>query len=151
METIYDALRKSHETQRALCRRLVRAKPVDRRRETLQKQLAVELEAHASAEERFFYTPMLMEDAGLSSSRHALAEHHEIEELVDELKALSTDGPVWLDTARELSKTVHHHLKEEEQGFFQLAGRILSEKQKIDLARQYRQDYERLRRKLADE
>lgn len=149
METIYDALRQSHETQRSLCRRLVRAGNADRRREVLQKQLAIELEAHASAEERFLYVPMLMEDSGLSSSRHALSEHHEIEEMVEELKALAPDGDAWLDKARKLSKAVHHHLKEEERGFFQLSGKILSEKQKTVLARQYREDYERLRRKLA--
>lgn len=32
-DTIYDALRESHQTQRSLCRRLLRTKPHTRRRQ----------------------------------------------------------------------------------------------------------------------
>lgn len=149
METIYDALRESHEIQRSLCRSLLRA-PLERRT-ALQKELRVELSAHASAEERFLYAPMLMDDAGLSSSRHALSEHHDLEELADELKSLDPARKAWLEKARELSKEVHHHLKEEETGFFQLSGKLLTAGQKATLARKYRRDYLRLREKFAQE
>ena len=63
-DNIYDALRESHERQRSLCRKLVRAKPGTQDRISLFKQLHVELEAHAAAEERFLYAPALMDDAG---------------------------------------------------------------------------------------
>ena len=49
-DNIYDALRESHERQRSLCRKLVRAKPGTQDRISLFKQLHVELEAHAAAE-----------------------------------------------------------------------------------------------------
>ncbi|HMQ26765.1 MAG TPA: FdhF/YdeP family oxidoreductase, partial [Acidimicrobiales bacterium] len=39
--------------------------------------LKLELAAHAAAEERFLYAPMLMDDRGIDSARHALAEHHD--------------------------------------------------------------------------
>jgi len=38
---------------------------------------------------------------------------------------------------------VHHHLKEEEQGFFQQAGKILSDKEKLSLVGPYLTDYEK--------
>jgi hypothetical protein len=84
-DTIYDALRESHALQRSLCRKLVRAKPGSQDRISLFKALHVELAAHAAAEERFLYAPALMDDMGLKSSRHALPEHHEIEELLNDL------------------------------------------------------------------
>ncbi|MES2858486.1 MAG: hemerythrin domain-containing protein, partial [Pseudomonadota bacterium] len=84
-ETIYDALRESHELQRSLCRKLVRAKPGTQQRISIFKELHTELAAHAAAEERFLYAPVLMDDMGLNSSRHALHEHHEMDELVEDL------------------------------------------------------------------
>jgi hypothetical protein len=147
-ETIYEALRESHEIQRSLCRKLVRAKPHSQDRISLFKQLHTELAAHAAAEERFLYAPALMDDAGLDSSRHALHEHHEIDELVVELHKAEPEGGQWLAVARKLSHEVHHHLREEETKFFQVTGRILSETAKLQLARKYRKDYARMLDKL---
>ena len=81
-DNIYDALRESHEIQRSLCRRLLRAKPGSQERISIFRELHTELAAHAAAEERFLYAPALMDDAGLDSARHALHEHHQIDELV---------------------------------------------------------------------
>ena len=62
-QDLYDELRTSHEIQRTLCTSLTRARTPDARRDTL-RELDVELAAHAAAEERFLYAPMLMDDAG---------------------------------------------------------------------------------------
>ena len=147
-ETIYDALRESHEIQRSLCRKLLRAKPGTQDRISLFKELHTELAAHAAAEERFLYAPILMDDRGLNSSRHALHEHHEIDELVEDIQALDPRRAAWLKKARELSEKVHHHLREEEKKFFQVSGRILTTTKKTQLARQYRRDHARMRREL---
>ena len=94
-ETIYDALRESHEIQRSLCRKLLRAKPGTQDRISLFKQLHTELAAHAAAEERFLYAPVLMHDAGLDSSRHALHEHHEMDDLVEDMHKADAEGSGW--------------------------------------------------------
>jgi hypothetical protein len=150
-ESIYDALHESHEAQRALCRRVLRSKPGTRERLDLFTALRIELAAHAAAEERFLYVPILMDDRGLNSSRHALHEHHEIDELVEDIQALDPRHAAWLKKARELSEKVHHHLREEEKKFFQVSGRILSATKKAQLARQYRRDYARMRKELEAE
>lgn len=147
-ETLYDALRESHETQRSLCRRLLRSRPGTRERLDLFTALRIELAAHAAAEERFLYVPILMDDRGLNSSRHALHEHHQIDELVEDLQSLDPRHAAWLKKARELSQKVHHHLREEEKKFFQVSGRILTAAKKTRLARQYRRDHARMRREL---
>jgi hypothetical protein len=148
-DTIYDALRESHEIQRSLLRKLLRSKPGTQQRISLFKSVRIELQAHEAAEERFLYAPMLMDDTGLSSTRHALHEHHEIDELVEEVQQLDPAGDAWLEKARELSHEVHHHLREEEKKFFQVSGKILSEVQKSRLAKRYRKDYARMHRMLA--
>ena len=147
-ETIFEALRESHTLQRKLCRKLLRTPPdTEQRREALN-ELRIELAAHAAAEERFLYAPILMDDRGLSPSRHALAEHHEIDEFVEALADADPHSRSWLATAQQLCDEVHHHLHEEEKKFFQMSGKILSEPQKHRLAQRYRRDYRRMQKTL---
>lgn len=150
-DTIYDALRESHEIQRSLLRKLLRTKPGTQERISQFKQVRIELEAHEAAEERFLYAPMLLDDMGLISTRHALYEHHEIDELIEDVQKLDSAGDAWIEKAKELSHKVHHHLREEEKKFFQVSGKILSEAQKTRLAKQYRRDYLRMHKLLAAE
>jgi DNA mismatch repair ATPase MutS len=148
--TLFDALHESHDRQRQWCRQLARStKLPTAAREQLFLQLKVELEAHAAAEERFLYVPLLLTDAGLSASRHALSEHHDIEELCEDLSVRVKSGADWMSTAAALSKKVHHHLKEEETKFFKVGGRILSDTKKASLGKQYLKDVVRMRRMYA--
>jgi hypothetical protein len=143
MPTIYDRLRESHERQRGLFRKLLRSKPGPDR-QTHFTTLRLELAAHAAAEERYLYAVILMQDAGLMSSRHALSEHHEIDEIVEDMQKLDQTGSAWMSKARELSHKVHHHLREEETKFFQVSGKLLSQTSKSRLGRQYEKDYRRM-------
>lgn len=143
-ETIYDALRESHETQRTLLRKVLRSKAGTRARIALFTELRVELGAHETAEERFLYVPILMDDMGLNSSRHALHEHHQIDELIEEVQGLDPAGDAWLEKLKELSKKVSHHLREEERKFFQVSGKILNDTQKTRLAAKYRKEHKRM-------
>lgn len=147
-ETIYDALRESHETQRSLCRKLLRSKPGDARRADLFRDLRIELAAHAAAEERFLYAPILMFDAGLDVSRHALHEHHQMDELVEKLQKGEPGDRGWMATAKALSHKVHHHLREEEKKFFQVSGKILGTREKVSMAKKYRRDFARMQKAL---
>ncbi|MCM2338418.1 MAG: hemerythrin domain-containing protein [Lysobacter sp.] len=150
-ETIYDALHESHEIQRSLCRRLLRSKPHTAARQAIFTELRIELAAHAAAEERFLYAPILMDDLGLSPSRHALHEHHEIDEIVEEMRRHDPSDRGWMARAKSLSHEVHHHLREEEKKFFQLSGKVLTATQKQKLAKGYRRDYARMLAKLRAE
>jgi hypothetical protein len=148
---IYDALRESHERQRSLCRKLLRSRPHDERRIDLFHELRTELAAHEAAEERCLYVPMLMDDRGLDASRHALHEHHEIDELIEKMREGRPGDRGWMNTAKALSRQIHHHLREEETKFFQMAGKILTATQKQRLARQYLAQFGRLQRKFETE
>lgn len=146
MRNLYDALRDSHALQRRLCRQLIRPGRSHAERTAIFSQLRTELAAHAAAEERYLYAPLLLHDGGLQSSRHALHEHHEIDELVGKLAVHHKRGAGWMRTARALSHKVHHHLREEERKFFQVSGRMLSATAKRQLLRKYERDYARLKR-----
>ena len=138
---IFEALRTSHETQRALADQLVRTQGDSKDRNLVFKELRAELAAHAAAEERFFYVPLIAHDMTQEPSRHGIAEHHEMDELVEKLEETDFSSPAWLATAKELHHKIYHHLKDEEQGVFQLAGKVLTEAEKISLAKEYEGEF----------
>ena len=139
--TIFDDLRASHEVQRALARRMTHARVAAEDRRTAFLALANELDAHATAEERHFYVPLLMDDAGLGITRHALADHHKASKLVEQLRGVDPTTDQFSVLAKELSAEVRDHLDEEEHGTFQLAGKLLSKSRQTELARAYRSEY----------
>ena len=141
--TIFDDLRASHAVQRSLARTMTHARASADNRRAAFLALAHELDAHATAEERHFYVPLLMDDAGLSVSRHALADHHKAEELVEELRGVDPTTERFDELAMQLSAEVRDHLDEEEHGTFQLAGKLLSKSRQRELARAYA-TYQRL-------
>jgi hemerythrin-like domain-containing protein len=140
MERIFDALREDHEKQRSMLKKLLTTEGDSKERRTIYKSLKDELKAHAVAEERFFYKPMMDDDAAIKKARHSIAEHHEIDEFLEELDKTDMSSPGWIATAKNLSKKVHHHLDEEEQEIFKSAGIALSETVKKRLAGQFREE-----------
>lgn len=140
---IFEALRQSHEIQRTLAEQVISTSGDTPERAQLFRSFRAELSAHALAEERHLYSPIMSSDLGIDVSRHAIAEHHEIDELIEQLETTDASSPAWLGLARKLSDKVHHHLKEEERGFFQMAGKILDAEQKTSLAKSYLADYEK--------
>lgn len=146
---IFEALRQSHDTQREIGTQLIQTKGASEQRTELFKQYKLELSAHETAEERYFYVPLLMDDNGVDLTRHALAEHHKIDELIEQLEETEQHSPTWLVYAKKLVEEVHHHLEEEEQRFFQMAGKILTDKQKENLAKKYLKEFKQQKEKLA--
>lgn len=145
MTTIFEALRADHEVQRDLSDRLIDTTGDSDERAELFARLRTELQAHAVAEERYFYVPLMQDDLTQEKSRHSIAEHHEMDELVEQLEGYERGAAQWLVTATELHHKVHHHLDEEEQEVFQLAGKALSETAKTELAGEYESEMARRR------
>lgn len=140
--TLFEDLRASHDKQRRLLDLLVKTHGDSEGRDDLFKRLRAELENHAAAEERALYIPMMEHDMTQEKARHSVAEHHEIDELLETLEATEYDSPGWLASAKKLQHLVTHHLDEEEQEVFQLAGRALGDSEKVSLAKTYRQEME---------
>lgn len=137
MKTIFEALRESHDRQRRLLSELVATHGDSQHRERLFAAVKAELVHHENAEERYFYKPLMAYDMTQETARHSVAEHHEIDELIEALEATDYSSPAWLNSAKKLEDLVSHHLQEEEREVFQLAGRVLGDHEKTRLARDY--------------
>ena len=134
---IFAALSSDHEKQRLLMKALVETSGDSASRRDFFIDLKHQLKRHSAAGERHFYMPLMELDTTIELARHAIAEHHEIDEFIAKLETTDMDSPVWLKTMKALQHKVTHHLAEEEREFFQQAGKNLSASQKIALATQY--------------
>lgn len=142
---IFQSLREDHDIQRSLLNELTKTSGDTENRRYLFEKLKQELQIHADAEERYLYVPMIGMDQTQEKARHSIAEHHEMDELIERLEEMDFDSTGWLTVAKTLQEKVEHHLKEEEHEVFQLAGRFLSEAQKSALAKDYRHEMEQAR------
>ncbi len=145
MSTVFEALREDHEIQRGLVEKLLKTTGDSDDRADLYQRLRTEVEAHANAEERYFYVPLMEHDLTQEKARHSVAEHKELEDYLEELEETDLSSPGWLATATKLGDRLVHHLDEEEHEVFQVAGKALSESAKTSLAGEYRAEMDRHR------
>ncbi len=146
--TIFETLREDHEVQRELAKKLIKTHGDTDKRDDIFSQLKTELECHAIAEERCFYIPLMEHDLTQEKSRHSVAEHHELDELVKDLEDTDYSSPGWLTTAKKLSEKIHHHLDEEEHEVFQMGGKVLTDNQKTELSNCYKKEMKAHRDKV---
>ena len=146
-KNIFQALLVSHVTQRELAARLLASKPASEERQHVFEELKAELAAHETAEERCFYVPLFEFDQSVDLSRHAIAEHHEMDEMVEHLEELDPHAAEWQECCKKLCEKIEHHLDEEEQKFFPQAGEVLGDEQKLQLAKDYEAEFTTLRLK----
>lgn len=136
---IFEALRKDHDIQRDLLSKLVNTSGDTKKRDEIFKAVKHELKIHEDGEERYFYLPLIEDDLTQEQSRHAIAEHHEIDELLDKLEEMDYDSTGWLTIAKKLKHDVEHHLNDEEHTIFQMAGKVLTDKEKSSLSKEYQE------------
>ena len=134
---IYKAILKDHEIQRDLCDKILKTSGESPDRRELWTELRKELEVHEVAEERYFYSPLIDKDKMQDDARHGMAEHHEIDELIEEIEGTEMVSPHWLSVMKKLSDKVHHHLEDEEEDFFGKAKEIYSKNKAEELADGY--------------
>lgn len=142
---IFEALRLSHDTQRTLALQILETAGASPERESLYRDFKHELAAHAAAEERCFYLALIEYDATMAQARHGMAEHHEMDELVEELNQIEPAASAWMPQFEKLRHKVLHHLEDEEHTIFQLAGKVLGDAQKSELARAYEEEFTKFR------
>lgn len=141
---IFEALLQSHERQRAICKRLLADVGDPAGRDQAFAELKAEMAAHETAEERAFYVPLIEHDETVDEARHAIAEHHEMDEMVEDLEDAKDGSAEWLETLGKLVHKVQHHLKEEEEKFFPEARKVLGQQQQEELGALYLEEHQRL-------
>jgi hemerythrin-like domain-containing protein len=144
---IFEALLKSHELQRSMAKRLLSDIGDAAQRARDFEQLKAELAAHETAEERAFYIPLLEHDDAVEGARHGIAEHHQMDEMVECIDKVEAGSAEWLQQLGALVHKLEHHLKEEEERWFPLARKVLSRREQKDLGEPYQEEHDRLRAK----
>lgn len=138
-DTIFEELRTDHDTQRRLAELTAKTEGDSDGRRELFDRLVKELERHADAEEKFFYSELLKHELTRDKARHSVAEHKELDDRIAELQETDLSSPAWLPRFKDLAHRVEHHLAEEEREVFQPAGKVLNDDEKIRLGSAYRQ------------
>jgi succinate dehydrogenase flavin-adding protein (antitoxin of CptAB toxin-antitoxin module) len=123
-DDIFDRLKQDHDLHRELFDRLARG---GEERGALLTRLTKELKAHASAEEQALYSTMLRKPETTDETRHSVAEHKEIEDLLNDLAAVSPQSSEWEAKLEHLHHRYIHHIDEEEDEHFPDFSRYLTQ------------------------
>lgn len=116
--TIFGTLVEDHDKHRDLIARLADTKDADDRRKSLFTELTKEIKGHAAAEEQALWSTVLRKPEITEDGRHAVAEHKEMDDLLDDLAATDMASGEWLDKFENVKHRYLHHIEEEEQELF---------------------------------
>ena len=115
-QDIFARLIEDHQKHRELLAGLGEGKGGER--ESLFVALTKELKSHAAAEEQALYSTMMRKPPTTGETRHSVAEHHEIEEMLNDLAATDLGSAEWQDKFEALRHRYLHHIEEEEEEHF---------------------------------
>ena len=115
---IFARLREDHEKHRDLLARLAATRVGTAERSELFEEFTLEVKGHAAAEEQALYSTMMRKPATTDEVRHSVAEHHEIEELLNDMAATDPASGEWMDKFSKLDHDYRHHIDEEENEHF---------------------------------
>ena len=114
---IFTRLKEDHDRHREILDRLAEADAESERR-SLFEAFTKEVKGHAAAEEQALYSTMLRNPPTTDETRHSVAEHHEIEEALNDLAATDLSSSEWMEKFRQLDHDYRHHIREEEEEHF---------------------------------
>lgn len=117
-EDIFARLKQDHDKHRALLDKLAQTSGNSDERRELFEEFTLEVKGHASAEEQALYSTMLRKPESTDETRHSVAEHHELEELLNDLAATDISSSAWMDKFKTLDHDYRHHIEEEEDEHF---------------------------------
>ena len=115
---IFARLKKDHNKHRELLDKLLETSGDSDERKALFEELTKELKSHAAAEEQALYSTMLRKPPTTGETRHSVAEHHEIEEALNDLAATDMSEGGWLTKFKSFDHRYRHHIDEEEDDHF---------------------------------
>lgn len=115
---IFERLRQDHDKHRMLLDQIAETHGESEERKALFEEFTMEVKGHAAAEEQAVYSTMMRKPDTTDETRHSVAEHHEIEEMLNDLAATDMATGAWLVKFRELDHRYRHHIDEEEEDHF---------------------------------
>ncbi len=117
-QDVFDRLKQDHDRHRELLDKLLATHGDSDERESLFTELTKELKSHAAAEEQALYSTMMRKPPTTDETRHSVAEHHEIDEALNDLAATDMSEGGWLVKFKSFDHQYRHHIDEEEEDHF---------------------------------
>jgi hypothetical protein len=130
-QDIFERLIADHDKHRALLARIDATEPGDPNRFTLFEEFTFEAKGHAAAEEQALYSTALRKPPLTASARHSVAEHHEIEELLNDTAAVDVSSDEWFEHYSAARDRYLHHIHEEEEEMFPLFSQELTDEDAV--------------------
>ncbi|ABC63095.1 hemerythrin domain-containing protein [Erythrobacter litoralis] len=134
---IFKRLKADHERHRALLDKIGDTSGDSEERRQLLEEFTKEVKSHAAAEEQSIYADMLENPETTDETRHSVAEHHELDELLNDLAATDMSSSAWLQKFKKLDHEYRHHIDEEEEDHFPDFDEHLSESDKKELGAEF--------------
>ena len=125
MSTIYQTLKEDHNRHRKLLAAIAETQGDSEERRKAWDEFYHDVSAHAAAEEETFYSKLIADEEGQPEARHSVAEHKEIDDMMEELNETDFSSPGWLTKFKEMRHRYEHHIEEEEEDIFPVAKEIL--------------------------
>ena len=108
-------------------------------RRELYSQFFHDVSAHAAAEERAFYSPLMETSDGQPEARHSVAEHKDLDDIMKELMEMDMSSTGWLTRFKTLKHDYEHHMDEEENEIFEQARETLGGDKGGEIADDFRE------------
>jgi hemerythrin superfamily protein len=125
---IYEVILEDHEKARGMIAELKETGDEEgERRAELFSALKVELMIHQHVEESVFYDRLKEIEETRPDALEAINEHHVVDTLIEELDDMKKEGDEWKAKFGVLCELVKHHMKEEEEEFFEGARKVLDD------------------------
>ena len=151
-DNIFAELRLEHDRHRGLLQQISETSGDSKERRSLFAEFMADAEAHAAAEELVFYSRLMAEATSRDMAAHSIEEHQSMRDALEAVRECDMSSSGWLQRFAAAREKFEHHMKEEEHGVFQLAGKVLAEREKRDLVTEFRKAKrgELVRRKESD-
>lgn len=131
---IFSALVEDHNRHRILIRQLCDTSGNSPERKQWMTELTFEIKGHSAAEEQALWSTVLRKPEITEEGRHAVAEHQELEKMLDDLAATDMSSAAWLVKMKKIRDKYLHHIDEEEQEIFAAVEKQLSDDDKKYMA-----------------
>lgn len=117
-DEIFERLKQDHDDHRELLDKMAETSGDTEERRTLLEKFTKEVKSHAAAEEQALYSTMLRKPPTTDETRHSVAEHHELNEALNDLAATDMSSSSWMTKFKQLDHDYRHHIEEEEEDHF---------------------------------
>ncbi len=123
---LFGRLVADHDLHRGLLAMIEETRGDSDDRRVLFAEMVKEVKSHAAAEEQALWSSVLRNPKTTDHGRHAVAEHKQIDDLIEELEDADMASSGWLRQFAKLKHKYLHHIREEEQEQFVAAEQELS-------------------------